>query len=107
MKKIIFITPADAHPGFALAGVTHYASSSDDAEALLKKVMADPDTGVAVIDERLAMTIEEDRFREMERRWFGILLVLPSPGGAGGEAAEDYARRLIRKAIGYHVRVRI
>ncbi len=107
MKKIVFITPADAAPGFALAGVTHYASSPGDAEALLKKVMADPDTGVAVIDERLAMAIEEDRFREMERRWFGILLVLPTPWGAGGEAWEDYARRLISKAIGYHVRVQI
>jgi vacuolar-type H+-ATPase subunit F/Vma7 len=107
MKKIVFITPDNVDPGFALAGVTHYTSSPDEAEVLLRKVMADPDTGVAVIDERLATAVEEERFREMERRWFGILLVLPSPEGAGGEAAEDYARRLIRRAIGYHVRLQL
>jgi vacuolar-type H+-ATPase subunit F/Vma7 len=107
MKKIVFITPDNVAPGFALAGVTHYTSSPGEAEALLRRVMADPDTGVAVIDERLAMVVEEERFREMEKRWFGILLVLPAPQGAGRETMEDYARRLISRAIGYHVRLQI
>ncbi len=107
MKKIVFITPADVDPGFGLAGVAQYNASPGETEELLRKVMSDPDTGVAVVDERLATALDEERFREMERRWFGILLVLPSPEGAGGETMEDYARRLIRRAVGYHVRVRL
>lgn len=107
MKRIVFIAPVDTALGFALAGVSVLAATPDGAEALLDKVLAEPDTGVAVIDERLAQAIDEERFREMERRWFGILLVLPSPEGAGREAAEDYVLRLIRQAIGYHVRVQV
>lgn len=107
MKKIVFITPGDARPGFALAGVTQHTAEPEEAEALLRKLLADSDTGVAVIDERLSSAIDEERFREMEKRWFGILLVLPSPAGTGGEAMEDYAARLIRGAIGYHVRLQV
>jgi len=107
MKKIVFITPADIRPGFALAGVTHHTPAPEEAEQLLRKVMDDPDTGVAVIDERLSSAIDEERFRTMERKWFGILLVLPSPETTGGEPMEDYAERLIQRAIGYHVRLQV
>lgn len=105
MKKVVFLTPSEASPGFALAGVTHYTASSDEAEQLLKKVIEDPDTGVAVIDERLASAIDDDRFREVEMRWSGILLVLPSPVAGGEQMEEDYIERLVRRAIGYHVRL--
>ncbi len=104
MKRIAFITPEDTRPGFALAGVTHHTARPEEAEALLAKVMADPDTGLAVIEERLASAIDEERFQEMERRWFGVLLVLPSPAEVG-VAEEDYVERLIRRAIGYHLRL--
>ena len=107
MKRIVFITPAEAGLGFTLTGVAHHTAFPDGAEALLRRVMAEPDTGVAVIDERLVAAIDEERFREMERRWFGILLVLPAPEEAGEEPAEDYVRRLIRQAIGYHVRLKL
>jgi vacuolar-type H+-ATPase subunit F/Vma7 len=105
MKKIVFITPFEACFGFALAGAVHHTTAPEGAEVLLRRVLADPDTGVAVVDERLAMAIDEELFREMERRWFGILLVLPSSEATGGETAEDYAQRLIRQAIGYRVRL--
>ncbi len=107
MKKIIFITPPDPEYGFALAGVTQYTCGPDQVEPLLRKIMAEPDTGIAVIDERLITAIDEKRFREMERRWFGILIILPAPETIGEEPAEDYARRLIRQAIGYHVRLQV
>ena len=69
--------------------------------------MADPDSGVVVIDERLLTGIGEERFREMERRWYGMLIVLPSPEKVGAEGVEDYAQRLIKRAIGYHVRLQL
>jgi len=107
MKKIVFITPAEAGFGFALAGASQHTCGPDQVEALLKEVLAEPDTGIVIIEERLAGAIDEERFREMERRWFGILLVLPAPETTGVKSAEDYALRLIRKAIGYHVRLQI
>lgn len=105
MKKIVFITPPAARHGFSITGVIQYMSVPEEAEATLRRVLADPDSGVVAIDERLLAGIEEKRFREMERRWFGILIVLPAPEELGAEAGEDYAMRIIRQAIGYHVRL--
>ncbi len=104
MKKIVFITPPGARHGFSITGVIQYTSVPEEAEATLLRVLADPDSGVVAIDERLLAGIEEKRFREMGRRWFGILIVLPAPEELV-EAGEDYAMRIIRQAIGYHVRL--
>lgn len=106
MKKIVFITPPDARHGFTLAGAIQHTARPEEAEALLLQVMAEPDTGVVVIDERLVQGMEEERLREMERRWYGILIILPAPERVG-EEIEDYALRLIKRAIGYHVRLQL
>lgn len=106
MKSIVFITPRDARHGFSISGVSQLAITPEEAEATLRKVMAEPDSGVVVIDERLIGGIGEERFREMEKKWYGMLLVLPAPERIG-EEGEDYAVRLIRRAIGYHVRLNL
>jgi vacuolar-type H+-ATPase subunit F/Vma7 len=106
MKKIFFITPPDALYGFSLAGITQNAVKVGDAEAALKMAMAETDTGLIIIDERLLEDMTGERLREFEQGWNGILLVLPSPLKPPAEV-EDYAARLIRRAIGYHVRLKI
>ena len=107
MKKLAVLTPLDARHGFSLAGARQLLVSPEEAEATLRRVLADPDTKVAVIDERLLPGIPEERFKELEKRWFGVLVVLPAPATGGGEPEEDYALRLIRRAIGYHVRLQV
>ncbi len=104
MKKVAFITPADAECGFSLAGIAEYSAEPEDAEEMLIEIMADPDTGLIIIDERMLNGVSEEKISEMEQRWEGIFLVLPSPVKPSAEI-EDYAERLIRKAIGYHVRL--
>jgi vacuolar-type H+-ATPase subunit F/Vma7 len=106
VKKIVFVTGPDAEYGFSLSGVTHDVIKEEELEDKLKKLMVDPGTGLVVVDERLISGISEARLREMEKRWFGMLLVLPAPEKPG-TAAEDYAMRLIKRAIGYHVRLKL
>jgi len=106
MKKIAFITPPDARYGFSLTGIFQQAVESAALEDALKKNMDEANTGLIIIDERLLSGMPEDRFQEMERGWNGILLVLPSPVQPPA-GAEDYASRLIRRAIGYHVRLKL
>jgi vacuolar-type H+-ATPase subunit F/Vma7 len=105
MKKIVFITPDDAYPGFILAGCRQIPTTAAGAEDALRAVIFDPETSVAIIDERLLPGISEESLREMENGWRGVLIVLPTPEQKGVEAMEDYAMRMIRKAIGYHVRL--
>lgn len=104
MKKIVFITPPDARYGFSLAGVTQIIAAPEQAEAAVGQTMADPDCGVLVLDERLLEGGDEERLIEMDKRWAGVLVILPAPE-PGGQMAEDYAQRLIRRVIGYQVRL--
>ena len=112
MKKIAFITPHDVDYGFSLTGVPQYAVEAQEFDRTLKKTMDDPGNGLVIIDERLmgdgrdAGGVSEERMRELEHAWHGILLVLPSPVKPPPET-EDYAARLIRRAIGYHVRLKL
>jgi V/A-type H+-transporting ATPase subunit F len=105
MKGVVFVTPKDARYGFSLAGVTQLVVEAQEAEATLEKMLADLATGVVVIDERLLEGVGEERLRELERRWYGVLLVLPAPSGEE-EREGDYFERLIRRALGYHVRLK-
>lgn len=104
MKRIVVITPGDADNGFACCGAVQHAVAPGEAQATLERVVADPANGVVILDERLLAEIDAERLRGIERRWPGVLTVLPAP--AGERVEEDYAVRLIRRAIGYHVRVR-
>lgn len=104
MKRVIFITPEDARYGFSLVGVRQVIASEEDTEAILGKVMSEEDTGLVVLDERLSKGIDPERLRVMEERWFGIFLILPAPERPV-EGIEDYALEMIRRTIGYHVRL--
>ena len=106
MKKIVFITTRDAEYGFNLAGITQHAVDASETGEELDRVMAEPDNGLIIIDERLVKGDIDEHLREREQVWNGILLVLPSPEIVPAEA-EDYAARLIRRAIGYHVRLNV
>lgn len=104
MKRIVAITPPDAYNGFACCGAAQLPARPGEALQLLRRALADPGSGVVILDERLLPEVGEERFTALGLRWPGVLVVLPAPAGAG--AAEDYAARLIRRAVGYHVRVR-
>jgi V/A-type H+-transporting ATPase subunit F len=112
MRRIAFITPPDVECGFSLAGISQIVAGRDDMEETLKKIMDDIENGLVIVDERLlgnghdGKGLTEERLRELEHRWQGILLVLPSPEKPPPEV-EDYAARLIRRAIGYHVRLKL
>ncbi len=106
MKKIVFITPDDAEFGFKLTGVNHLVTREEDAESTIRRIIHEPDTGIVIIDEQLIKGLSEEKLKEIEKSWNGILTVLPSPERPGIEI-EDYVARLIKRAIGYHVRLNL
>lgn len=104
VKKIVFITPHDAQYGFSLAGVTQYEVIEDTAEEFLETLVKQSEIGLIVIDERLTRNINEKKLREFEEVFSGLLIVLPSPIKPVYEAL-DYVSKLIKRAIGYYVRL--
>jgi V/A-type H+-transporting ATPase subunit F len=106
VKKVIFITEPVARFGFNLTGIDQYVAEPQELEDILGKAVSDPENGLIVIDEHLTTSIDAERMREIEAAWHGVIVVLPSPLTGPGEM-EDYAARLIRRAVGYHVRIRL
>jgi V/A-type H+-transporting ATPase subunit F len=106
VKRVIFITEPAARFGFSLAGLNQYVAEPQELEDVLGKAVSDPENGLIVIDEHLTAGIGEERMKEIEAAWHGVIVVLPSPLAGPGEI-EDYAARLIRRAVGYHVRIRL
>lgn len=104
MNRIVVLTPSDADPGFACTGATQHAIPPGRSMATLQQALDEAGSGVVVLDERLVPEIGEERLHEVEEGWPGVLVILPAPGGNG--VGEDYATRLIRRAIGYQVKVR-
>jgi V/A-type H+-transporting ATPase subunit F len=106
MKRIVFLTPPDARHGFSLTGVRQQVADPRSLETALLELTSDPGVAVVVVDERLIEPAVQDRLTWLERRWSGLLVVLPAPEPRA-ETGEDYALRLIRRAIGYQVRLNL
>ncbi|MDT8419612.1 MAG: V-type ATP synthase subunit F [Desulfuromonadales bacterium] len=105
MKGVVFITPEDARHGFSLAGTAQLTVNAEQAEELLRRTLDDTDVGVVVIDERLVRAIDAKHYRDLEQSWRGLLVTLPAP--QRDAAADDYLQRLIKRALGYHVRLEL
>jgi vacuolar-type H+-ATPase subunit F/Vma7 len=86
--------------------VRHLVTTPEALQNTVLDVIRDPAVGVLVIDERLIEGSARERIRETEGRWGGLVIVLPAPAAAA-RLEDDYARQLIRRAIGYQVRVNL
>ena len=104
MNRIVALTPADAYNGFSCCGAVQHAVVSGRASEALEQALIEAGNGVVFLDERLVEEVGEVMLHSLEQRWPGVLVMLPAPGVGGG--GEDYAMRLIRRAIGYQVKVK-
>ncbi|MGD2080848.1 MAG: V-type ATP synthase subunit F [Nitrospirota bacterium] len=104
MTRALFITPLDSEFGFSLAGVSQRTVSAGEAADALSRARGEAGVGVIALDERLLEEIPEELVKELERKWEGVLVVLPAPE-LPGTRVEDYALELIRRTIGYHLRL--
>ena len=106
MKKVLVLAPAQPASGFAIAGVMARDAAAMQLPELIDAAIADASVGVLAIDERLIDPPVHARIREVERHWRGAVVVVPSPGRPA-KPEDDYARRLIHRAIGYQVKVQL
>jgi len=105
-KRIIFFTENDARYGFSLAGFEQHVCCSEDLSSMLERFIQNPEYGLFVIDERLVNDNIENWLREVEKDHDLVFVILPPPLEMEAKK-EDYAVRLLRKAIGYHVQLNV
>lgn len=104
MKEIVVLTPPDARYGFALTGVRHQVVEGHEAWAALQALCREPAVGVVAIDARLLARVEAGPLHELAEHWGGVLVTLPAPAGSDRPPLDDL-QRLVRRALGYHVRL--
>lgn len=96
--------------GFRLAGLQVDESEAGDDPAVIgdRLVLAADraDTGILLVEEALFNAAPEATRKDLEKR--AVPILVPVPGAtfaAAGRGAEDYILDLLRRAIGYRVRL--
>lgn len=105
-KRIIFFTAEDARHGFKLAGFEQHVCTSDNLESVLDRFIHQDEYGLFVIDERIVSESIDKKLRELEKGLDLVFVILPPPLKMEAKQ-EDYAVRLLRKAIGYHIQLNV
>ncbi len=100
-------TPALAS-GFRLAGIpADDVPDATTAAVKLGTLAADPGLGILLVEERLLNESPENVRREVERRPVPIIVPVPTPSwGAPTGDAEGLILELLRRAIGYRVKLK-
>lgn len=92
--------------GFELIGLpVLIASDTESALRQLERTRQEGEIGLLLIEESLEATLPEEVHREAERGQWPVILPFPGPRWRGESAAEDRVVALLRRAIGYRVRL--
>ena len=103
-RGLLVITPPGSSAGFTLAGVDVVAAA--DAEAASRALEGlDPRVGVVIIDERLYRELPEEVRRGFTRTAEPVVIPVPGPDWTEGASAHEYVVDILRRAIGYRVRL--
>jgi len=94
--------------GFALAGLKPIEAASPEAGvAALRGLLAEPDVGVALVEDAFYEALPDDLRRQAGRRPLPLVVPFPGPAWtAPPEGAEAYIVELLRQVIGYRVRLK-
>jgi vacuolar-type H+-ATPase subunit F/Vma7 len=109
MAPVRVIARHPAALGFALAGVSCIeARDGDEAAAAIARLSQGPAAGgVFLVEDVLADALPASMRRQLARDGVPIIMPFPSPALDGtARPAEDDLLELLRRAIGYRVRLR-
>jgi len=94
-------------PGFALAGVTaHPAATRDDAESVIAALRERGNVGVVLLDEAIYDAMPDETRARLDRSAAPVVVPFPGPAWVEAVSAEARVVELLRRAIGYRVRLR-
>ena len=102
------VTGPETAEGFRLAGVrTEAAVTGEEAARCLRDVLADRSCGLLLVDEQLLEDAGEPLLRRLERAALPVVVPLPLERDWWmEERGMEYLLRLIRRSIGYHMRLK-
>ncbi|HBO83768.1 MAG: hypothetical protein A2073_03275 [Deltaproteobacteria bacterium GWC2_42_11] len=109
MSKLLIITYPDASLGFSLAGVeVREAKEGEDITPLLQNIISGGEYGLLAVEENLLSKVPEGILKRIRKAGIPVIVPIDTPKSWYGEAEMEssYVVRLIRKAIGYQVKIK-
>jgi vacuolar-type H+-ATPase subunit F/Vma7 len=92
--------------GFALAGVPTIEVAEVDTAASSIAELGARETGVLLVEDTLYEQLPDELRRTLRRRALPIVVPFPGPSWARRDVAVQYIVEILRRAIGYQVRIR-
>jgi vacuolar-type H+-ATPase subunit F/Vma7 len=93
--------------GFALAGVRALpAGDARECARLLARLVEEPEPGVLLVEDDLYRALPDELREQLERRAVPVVVPFPGPQREEAPPAEVELVEMLRRAIGYRVRLR-
>lgn len=101
------IADAESVVGFRLAGVEAVAArDAEEAERLLRECLAEGRASLILVKQSFLEGFSEITRRRVERLSVPLVIPIPLPDAwSREEPAQDYVLSLIRRAIGYQMKI--
>jgi V/A-type H+-transporting ATPase subunit F len=107
MARVIAVTDPETAMGFRLAGIeTLLVQQAEEAPRLLSELVDKKESGVVIFNEDYLKAIPEKLQKRMEDSLKPIFVPIPHiQSWREGEKKEEYLARLLRRVIGYQVKI--
>jgi vacuolar-type H+-ATPase subunit F/Vma7 len=108
MNKVLVITYSDIAVGFKLAGVDVITPHKDEEISdLFEECLDNNEYGLVAVEEIFLANLNEGIRKKLARAGKPIIVPITTPRKwAKKEEADTYLARLVRKAIGYQVKIK-
>jgi V/A-type H+-transporting ATPase subunit F len=108
MARVVALTDPETAMGFRLAGIdTLVVREADEIGRILSELLEKKEPGVVIFDEDYLKILPERLQRRVEDSLKPIFVPVPHiKSWREGEKREEYLARLLRRAIGYQIKIR-
>ncbi|MBI3752704.1 MAG: V-type ATP synthase subunit F [Deltaproteobacteria bacterium] len=108
MSKLLVITYPGASLGFRLAGVdVHEMKEGEDITPMLNDIIKTGEYGLLAVEEKFLAKVDEGILKRIRKTGIPVIVPIDTPKSwRGEEEMESYIARLIRRAIGYQVKIK-
>ena len=105
-QRLVVIASQGLSAGFALAGVpVSEARDGADAAKQIDHLVDSEGASVVIIDEPLYRDIPEEIRRALQRSTLPVVIPVPGPDWTSEATAHEYIVEILRRAIGYRVKL--
>jgi len=105
-KRLVVITSPYVSAGFALTGVPVYREADGPSAARrLELLTSESEVGVVMMEEALYRDLPEEVQRALRHKALPVVMPVPGPDWSAESRAHDYIVDILRRAIGYRVKL--